>query len=366
MRSKTFPYGDVLGYAHGGLGKKTMDNKKRLIIMDKKLTTNDIAKMSGVAKSTVSRYLNGDSVRDATSQKIKKVIEEHNYEPNVFAWLSAKSSKIIGLIVPGFNSVTTPHLVEVIVAYLKSQSYTPLIMHTGNDVDEELRSIERLKNINVDGIMVLATSVTDKHRVLVETSNIPILFLGQKFPEGNSVINDDYGAGLEMGEYLGSQGASKVVGLWVSERDPAVGKERKRGIIDGLKRYGISPMEFVETSFFYQDAAANIAKILDREERPDTIICATDRIAQGVYKSCYQRKIKIPEEISVTGFGDYETSELLVPSLTTVRFDLKGWGEVSAETMIQMINGKAVSKLQTNSYQIMKRGSVMVRKNKTI
>ncbi len=329
--------------------------------MEKKLTINDIARMSGVAKSTVSRYLNGGSVRNSTSQKIKKVIDENNYEPNVFARLSAKSSKIIGLVVPGFNSITTPHLVEFIVAYLKKQGYTPFIMHTGNDIEEELRSIERLKNINVDGIMVLATSITKQHKTLVETSNIPILFLGQKIPEGNSVISDDYGAGFEMGKYLGSQGASKVVGLWVSEKDPAVGKDRKQGMIDGLKVYGISPIAFVETSFFYQDAIKNAEKLLDQEERPDTIICATDRIAQGVYKACYQKNIKIPEEISVAGFGDYETSELLIPPLTTVRFNLKGWGEVSAETMIQMIHGKPVSKLQTNSYEVMKRGSVIKR-----
>ena len=72
-------------------------------------------------KSTVSRYLNGGSVRYETGQKIKKVIEENHYEPNVFARLSAKNSQIIGLVVPGFNSVTTPRLVEVIVAYLKNQ-----------------------------------------------------------------------------------------------------------------------------------------------------------------------------------------------------------------------------------------------------
>ena len=114
--------------------------------MEKKLTINDIAQMSGVAKSTVSRYLNGGSVKDATAQKIKKIIEENNYEPNLFARLNAKESRIIGLTVPGFNSVTTPRLVEVIVAYLKKNDYTPLIMHTENDIEEEIRCIERLKN----------------------------------------------------------------------------------------------------------------------------------------------------------------------------------------------------------------------------
>ena len=105
--------------------------------MNKKLTINDIAKMSGVAKSTVSRYLNGGSVRPATGQKIKKIIEENNYEPNVFARLKAKESRVIGLTVPGFDSVTTPRLVEVIVEYLKKNDYTPLIMHTGNSTCDQ-------------------------------------------------------------------------------------------------------------------------------------------------------------------------------------------------------------------------------------
>ena len=87
--------------------------------LEKKLTINDIAQMSGVAKSTVSRYLNGGSVKDATAQKIKKIIEENNYEPNLFARMNAKESRIIGLTVPGLNSVTTPRLVEVSLPILR-------------------------------------------------------------------------------------------------------------------------------------------------------------------------------------------------------------------------------------------------------
>lgn len=144
--------------------------------MEKKLTIRDIAELSGVAKSTVSRYLNGGCVREETGRKIKKVIEAYHYEPNVFARLSAKNSRIIGLIVPGFDSIVTPGLVEVIVAYLKRYDYTPLIMHTGNDLAEEIKSIERLTGMNVDGIMVLASSVTKSHEAAVEKANIPVLF----------------------------------------------------------------------------------------------------------------------------------------------------------------------------------------------
>lgn len=330
--------------------------------MDKKLTILDIAQLSGVAKSTVSRYLNGGSVREETGRRIKRVIDAYHYEPNVFARLSAKSSRIIGVIVPGFDSIVTPGLIEVIVAYLKRREYTPLIMHTGNDVQEEIKCIERLKNINVDGIMVLATSVTKEHEEAVEQAGRPVLFLGQRFQKGTSVINDDYHAGAAVGRYLGSKGASRVAGIWVSEQDLAVGKERRRGVMDGLKEYGISQMEILETSFFYQDAVKAAQELFARPVLPDTVVCATDRIAGGVYKVLGQKGIRIPQEVSVTGFGDYETSELLWPPLTTVRLNLENWGEVSVETMLQMIQKRPVSSLLVNSFELIERGSVADRK----
>ena len=254
--------------------------------MDKKLTINDIAKMSGVAKSTVSRYLNGGSVRASTGQKIKKIIEEYNYEPNVFARLNAKESRIIGLMVPGFNSVTTPRLVEVIVDYLKKNDYTPLIMHTGNEIEEEIRSIERLKNMNVDGIMALATGSTEEYEAVVKRLEIPVLFLGQKFPGEKSVVNDDYNAGYAIGEYIGQTDIEKIYLLWVSGEDPAVGQERRQGVLDGLKEYGKEPEQIIETTFFYIDAVEKSRKLAKRIKEPSAVVCATDRIAFGVYKAC--------------------------------------------------------------------------------
>lgn len=326
--------------------------------MDKKLTINDIAKMSGVAKSTVSRYLNGGSVRPSTGQKIKKIIEENNYEPNVFARLKAKESRVIGLTVPGFDSVTTPRLVEVIVEYLKKNDYTPLIMHTGNKIAEEIRSIERLKNMNVDGIMVLATGSTKEYEEVVEKLQIPILFLGQRFPGANSIINDNYNAGYKIGEYIGKRDFEEVYLLWVSKEDPAVGGERQRGVIDGLFSCGKEPTEVIETSFFYEDAIHNVEKLTEKLKKPAALICATDRIAQGAYKVLYEKEIAIPDEVSVVGFGDYETGELMRPPLTTVKFDWRNWGESSAETMLQMIQQKPVSVIQVNPYEFIERKSV--------
>ncbi len=89
-------------------------------------------------------------------------------------------------------------------------------MHTENDIEEEIRCIERLKNMNVDGIMVLATGSTKRiRRSSKEVKKIPILFLGQRFPGENSVINDDYNAGYAVGNYIGQRKFKEIYMLWV-------------------------------------------------------------------------------------------------------------------------------------------------------
>ncbi|MFR2835454.1 MAG: substrate-binding domain-containing protein [[Clostridium] nexile] len=77
-----------------------------------------------------------------------------------------------------------------------------------------------------------------------------------------------------------------------------------------------------------------------------------------MYKALAKRNIAIGKEVSVMGFGNYETSELLTPPLTTVAFDWENWGEVSAETIIQMIQGKPVSRVQIIPYHLVERKSV--------
>ena len=121
---------------------------------NKKMTMADIAELSGVAKSTVSRYFNGGYVKQATKDKIQKVIEEYNYEPNAFARLKAKKSNEIGVVVPTLNSKITSRVITSIDRYLRDRDYTMLIKNSDHDIDLELQNIQRLMNQNVDGILL--------------------------------------------------------------------------------------------------------------------------------------------------------------------------------------------------------------------
>ena len=286
--------------------------------MAKKMTMADIANLSGVGKSTVSRYFNGGYVKDETRAKIQKVIEEYNYTPNAFARLNAKQSNVIGVVVPTLNSKITSRVITSIDRYLREKGYTTLIQNSDHDIDQELQNIQRLIQLNVDGILISSIAITKDHKELLKKAGIPVVVLTQDYEDGISIIYDDYHAGKTIGEYIGKKGHQKVGYIGVYETDQAVGIERRNGVLDGLKEYGITPV---------------------------------------TVKSDEHKK-RIPEEVSVAAFGGYDESTLLTPELTTLKFDSYGMGYLGAETILKMITGEPVSKKQIVGYEFIEGGSV--------
>lgn len=325
---------------------------------NKKLTMSDIAKMAGVGKTTVSRYFNGGYVKDDTRKKIKKIIDEYHYQPNTFAQsLKAKETKIIGIIAPTLTSTTTSRVLTSLDAYLKDQKYTPLIINTNYDELEELKSIEKLWHMNVDGIVLLATDVTIAHHTLLNKIDIPLVFLFQKMNDGISILNDDYHAGYDIGKYVAQNHHKDIVFLGVGGYDEAVGYVRKKGVFDGLKEYGIDCIKTVETDFTF-DKTRKVVKNLLKRYIPTMIICATDNIALAAFKELKEAHIKVPEQVSLTGFGGYEVSELITPSLCTIRFDNEEAGVLAGYTIIQMIKDEQVNKETIIGYQFIPGESV--------
>lgn len=318
----------------------------------KNLTMGDIAKLAGVGKSTVSRYFNDGYVKEETRQKIKKVIDENDYKPNALAQImKLKQSKNIGIIVPTLDSITSSRMTMAMDEYIRLQGYTPLIVNTNHNELRELKSIENLWELKVDGIVLLATYVTMTHQEIAAKLDIPILFVAQRYKEGYCIVYDDYHAGYDVGSYVGKMGHQDIVYLGVNRRDEAVGVIRKKGVYDALRERGIQQIPFLETTFSFDDARKVIAKYLD-EHIPSAIICATDNIALACYKEINDRGLKIPDDISLVGFGGYEISSLLTPGLTTIRFENEEAGCMAGKTIIDLIEERDVERKQHVGYTL--------------
>lgn len=326
--------------------------------MKKQLTMKDIAEMSKVGKSTVSRYFNGGYVKEETRLRIQKVIEENNYVPNTFAKsLKAKYSKLIGVVAPCLDSTVSSRVMMSIDETLRQNDYTTLIMNTSHDEKFELSCIESLSSMKVDGIILMATNISEEHKQLVKKLNIPIVFVAQKFEDGISIINDDYHAGYEVGCFVGEANHKNIVYLGVDEKDEAVGKIRKQGVRDGLKSKGIHEISEFVTDFDYEHASLTVERLLE-VNRPSIFICASDKIALGAYKSIIKFGLKVPEDISLIGFGGYEVASLITPGLVSIRFDSEKAGQLAAESILNLIYKKDVEKQQIVGYQMLEGNSV--------
>ncbi|MHC1684373.1 MAG: LacI family DNA-binding transcriptional regulator [Clostridiaceae bacterium] len=322
--------------------------------MKKNLTINDIAEMAGVAKSTVSRYLNNGNISAATSEKIKKVIEANQYEPNAFAQsLKAKRTRFIGIIAPCLDSVVKSRVIMALDDELRANSYNSLIINTSLKTELEVESLENLARLKVDGIILVATEITEKHKEVINKINIPITIVGQEYREVASIINDDYNAGFRVGEYIRECGHKDVVYLGVEEKDIAVGIKRKNGVLNGFGNELL-----VKTTDFTSENAENIVNELLKTYVPTAIICATDKIAVGAFRAIENNNKKVPENISLVGFGGYDISTLITTSLTTVKFNNTKMGKMAADTIIKLIDGEDVPKLQVTEFNFIEKTSV--------
>ncbi|MBT2655053.1 LacI family DNA-binding transcriptional regulator [Bacillus sp. ISL-18] len=321
-------------------------------------TIADIARLSGVAKSTVSRYLNGGSVSELTKKKIERVIKETGYIPNTFAQsLKAKKPNIIGTIVPRLDSYATSQTLIGIDQQLRELNYQMLISNTSQDLDREIENIYTMARQKVAGIILLATQITDTHFEAFQQLQIPILLVGQEHKEVYSVIHNDYEAGYDMGRYILSKGHRKIAYLGVTEKDIAVGVKRKEGFRKAIQEARGCEVKYYETSFRMAESITIVPQIID-EFNPSLIVCATDNIALGAIKAAHLKGIRIPEDLSITGFGGYEVTEIVHPSLTTVKFYYRDAGQVAAQSMVRLLSSEDLPPVIFSKYKIIERESV--------
>lgn len=306
------------------------------------VTINDIAKRAGVAKSTVSRYLNNGSISEKTRKRLDEIVKETGYSPNAFARsLKAANTNMIGVVIPRLNSASTNEVLEGIDEQAREKGYQLVITNSNQDIDQELENIQTLIKQKVEGIIVLAREVTAGHKKLIEESGIPFLILGQSAAAIHSMTYTDYEAGNKIGQYALELGHKTFLFFGVTELDQAVGVERKQGFLDAVAKDDQVQVTIIETSFSkmnaYQDALSVLKNI-----QATYIVCATDNIAIAVLKAAYELGYKVPEDFSISGFGGYEETDYVHPSITTVSYPYKEMGRKALNNLMELVKGTEI------------------------
>ncbi len=173
--------------------------------------------------------MNGGYVSEKTKQKIELIIQETNFSPNTFARsLKAKTTNLIGVIVPRLDSFATTKTLIGIDISLREHGYQMLVANASQSQEIEIEAIENFVKQKVAGIILLTTKLTAQHNKILCKLQIPILFVGQQYENQYCLIHNDFEAAFELGSYILSQGHCDIAYVGVTEEDVSVGiKENK-------------------------------------------------------------------------------------------------------------------------------------------
>ena len=326
----------------------------------KKLTIVDIAKMAGVGTTTVSRYFNGGNLKKETRERIKEIVDKYNYTPNTFAKaLKSTDSKIIGVIVPCLHSYISGNTLKYLDKELKNNNYETLIMNANFDENKQLEYIKKLARMNVDGIILLPTTMSKAYESTIKSIDVPVVMLGQEGEYTYSVEYNDFNAARDLTNYVLASGHKKIAYLGVGEDDIAVGYYRKLGVLRALEKYNLEPENILITNFGMEEGYEIVKENIEKLKEDSCLICATDNLAYGAIKALEEEGLNVGEDYSVAAFGDYTSSALLKSPLTTIKFDLKDAAKQTVEMLLNIIKKEETVMKLLIGYELKTRDSVV-------
>ena len=326
----------------------------------KKLTIVDIAKMAGVGTTTVSRYFNGGNLKKETRERIKEIVDKYNYTPNTFAKaLKSTDSKIIGVIVPCLHSYVSGNTLKYLDKELKNNNYETLIMNANFDENKQLEYIKKLARMNVDGIILLPTTMSKTYESTIKSIDVPVVMLGQEGEYKYSVEYNDFNAARDLTNFILASGHRNIAYLGVGEDDIAVGYYRKLGVIRTLEKYNLEPENVLITNFGMEEGYEIVKENIEKLKEDSCLICATDNLAYGAIKALEESGLSVGENYSVAAFGDYTSSALLKSPLTTIKFDLKDAAKQTVEMLLNIIKKEETAMKLLIGYELKTRDSVV-------
>lgn len=303
----------------------------------------EIAKLAGVSSAAVSRYFNNGYVSEQKREAIRKVVEQTGYKPSVQAQtLRTKKTKMIGVIVPKIASASIGRITEGILSVLNESEYQMLLAVTQNNPNKEVEYLTVFNEKMVDGVILVATIFTPKHRRILKNIKVPVVIVGQRLSECCCIYNDDYSATYEITKLLLEKGRKNLGYIGAINQDKAVGAERYKGFSDAVSDMGYAGLSknHIIASFTMASGYEKTGELLKKCGNLDGLICATDTMAAGAVQYLSEYGIKIPEQIIVAGQGDSEISK--VTPLITVRYFYEKSGQMAVQMLFENLNKKEI------------------------
>jgi LacI family transcriptional regulator len=316
-------------------------------------TIYDVARLSGVSISTISRVLNvPDKVNAETHRKVMAAIDELGFIPRADARARAmKNTARIGVLTPFFTAPSFVQRLRGVASALSKVNYELVIypVETMDHLQGYISSIPLMKNI--DGLIIMSLSLGNLDAERLVQNGIETVLIEYAHPQLNSIqINDEEGGRL-VAAYLLKKG-HKVFGFLGDVESPEKMvihpvKSRLNGYQAALAEagYALNPAYIRTAPYSEKETRQAAIELLSGEERPSAIFAASDYQALYVMKVARQLKLSIPEDVAIVGFDDIDMADHV--DLTTVNQHLDESGRLAAEILLTRIgeSGRALRQI---------------------
>ena len=310
-------------------------------------TISDVAKVLGVAPSTVSRALNGHSDINAnTRQAILEVARQLDYQPNLLAQsLKSSETNTIGVVIPDIERPFFATAVSGIQQVVGEAGYRVMICQSKESYDMEVSNVQALIASRVDGLLICHSRETENfdHVKPEACRGIPVIHFDRVSNEVDSakVILDDWNGAFNVTEHLIEQGARRIA-IMAGPESLLISRNRLAGYQNALKRHHMPLRPEYEThiNFRPESAVAALDNWLALPEPPDAIFAINYTNAFDLLVALKQRGIRVPDDMAVVGFGDEFMASMIEPGLTTVNLHPYRIGQQAARLFLEQVRQK--------------------------
>lgn len=306
-------------------------------------TMNDVAKLAGVSRGTVSNYINGVKVKPDSHKKVKEAIETLNYVPNIAAReLKSKRSNLVVFILPNTLTPFFAELVYNMQQELKEANFKMLLCNSNNQIDEELEYIQMAKEQKVAGVITI--SYSDLSSLI--SLDFPIVSIEYQLDEAiPCVSSDNYAGGRLAAEMLQKKGATKLLLITRRTNKTQVNYgKRAKGFIDYCKEYHLAYEVFESIQHeeeFYPELSQFLSEKYTSDCPFDGIFTVSDQYADFSLSVLNELGYQVPEKVQLVGFDGGKMYPQQQTFISSIRQPIKEITHYCVETVKKIGTNKS-------------------------
>lgn len=320
------------------------------------MSLKKIAQITGLSIATVSHALNGTrAVSEDSRKRVLQAAKMVGYRPNAAArMLRTKKSNTIAIIIPSdINNTNANYFyMDVIMGVRKKMFETryELIVSTYDphgSVDQSLPSTHVLRQQWIDGIIVVPSSHSQRQIKAIRNMNLPYVLLDRRSDDESSCVSSDNQKGISEAIRLFADHGKKRIGF-IGGTGSATGRQRHTGYLKAMDKLGLPIDESLiclSQSFSLENGKQCGEQLM--MNHVDAILVADNVMMMGAIHALNEKKVRIPEEIGIIGFDDFDWMSMVSPPLTTVKQQAYEMGYIAAEVLLRKLGGMETNEVIT-------------------